>query len=159
MNFMTAFPLIISSFCIPGPPALIQSTADSKRGIDSFSLNSASSPAPAIVLILNVRPVPDEGFIYIYISMLNRVTKRVARLPFHLSSNYYHRFAVDREWDDERKDTRDREREGRLEKQVAFVIAGIYISIDISRSRIIRNIVEGIIKNILLFLRFFFRVA
>lgn len=109
---MTAFPLIISSFCIPGPPALIQSTADSKRGIDSFSLNSASSPAPAIVLILNVRPVPDEGFIYIYIyiSMLNRVTKRVARLPFHLSSNYYHRFAVDREWDDERKDTRDRER-------------------------------------------------
>lgn len=42
--------------------------------------------------------------------MLNRVTKRVARLPFHLSSNYYHRFAVDREWDDERKDTRDRER-------------------------------------------------
>lgn len=67
MNFMTAFPLIISSFCIPGPPALIQSTADSKRGIDSFSLNSASSPAPAIVLILNVRPVPDEGFIYIYI--------------------------------------------------------------------------------------------
>lgn len=67
MNFMTAFPLIISSFCIPGPPALIQSTADSKRGIDSFSLNSASSPAPAIVLILNVRPVPDEGFIYISI--------------------------------------------------------------------------------------------
>lgn len=49
-------------------------------------------------------------YIYIYISMLNRVTKRVARLPFHLSSNYYHRFAVDREWDDERKDTRDRER-------------------------------------------------
>lgn len=46
-----------------------------------------------------------------------------------------------------------------MEKQVAFVIAGIYISIDISRSRIIRNIVEGIIKNILLFLRFFFRVA
>lgn len=46
-----------------------------------------------------------------------------------------------------------------MEKQVAFVIADIYISIDISRSRIIRNIVKGIIKNILLFLRFFFRVA
>lgn len=61
-----------------------------------------------------------------YVCMLNRVTKRVARLPFHLSSNYYHRFAVDREWD-EWKDRRERKREERLEKQVAFVIDDILL--------------------------------
>lgn len=47
-------------------------------------------------------------YIYIYLRWIE-LEKRVARLPFHLSSNYYHRFAVDRE--SGTKDTREREKE------------------------------------------------
>lgn len=116
MNFMTAFPLIISSFCTPLRTLRIQSTADSKRGIDSFSLNSTEQ-RPRHCAELNVRPVMKAlyiyTYIYIYLYLLDRVTRREWPdcLSFQ-SSNYYHRSIVNgARHDDWERYEREKERE------------------------------------------------
>lgn len=73
LNFMTGFPLIISSFCTPGWTGFIQSTADLKRGIDSFSLNATELHRPTLPLCWIKRSPCARWKLYIS-PTLDRVT-------------------------------------------------------------------------------------